>query len=200
MNRIYFLNIFLLFLILTIPSHALPIEVKIKGISDNILPTIVAVANFTNNGFEDEYRYEYCIVSNLEDKCENSIYRSSETVFIPSGQSWITDLILNIRNPGEYWFKVNMYYGSEKSTDSIKFEAYEESVQEEFLPPTVLTLAIEGIRISGMSLFKFAPYFSLICIFIVFFILYKKKKEERFYRIAKQKTLTTIANLRRMKK
>lgn len=199
MKRIKFFQfVFFLFLFILIPSYASPI-VEIRGISDNTIPEIIAVVNIINTDLEDHfYDYEYCILSDMLIGCENSIDRDSGFRFIEGTESWLTELVLNVNNPGQYWFKVNVYQDSEKITDSKFFEAFEEFPEfpePELLPTTGLALAMENF-----SLFNFIIPISSIFVVLTILFLYKRKKEDKIYRKAIDNSLFPIMYAKQRRK
>ncbi len=190
MKRIKFFRfVFFLFLFILIPCYASPL-VKIKGISDNTIPEIIAVANITNIDSEDHfYEYDYCIVSDKSNECDNSINKAFDSRFIRAKESWLTELILDVNDPGEYWFKVNFYQGSEKSTDSKFFKAFKEFPEfpnPQSLPPIGFALATENISLFNLAL----PIVSISAVFVIL-LLYKRKKENK-YRQAIEDSLIPI--------
>jgi hypothetical protein len=191
MKRIKFFQfVFFLFLFILIPCYASSI-VEIKGISDNTIPEIIAVVNIINTDLEDHlYEYEYCILSDMLSSCVNSIDRGSGSIFIEATDNRLTELTLNVNEPGEYWFKFNLYQDSEKITDSKFFTAFEEFPEfpkPEALPTTGFALAMENV-------FSFNIILPIASIFAVLTILslYKRKKEDKIYREAIENSLFPI--------
>jgi len=191
MKRIKFFQfVFFLFLFILIPSYASPL-VEIKGISDNTIPEIIAVVNIINIDLEDHlYKYEYCILSDMLSSCDNSIDRASGSRFIGATESWLTELALNISNPGEYWFKVNIYQDLEKITDSKFFNAFEEF--PEFYKPEPLPTTGFALAMGDFSLFNLIlPIASIFAILTILF-LYKRKEEDKIYRKAIENSLFPV--------
>jgi hypothetical protein len=106
-----------------------PAQVKINAITDNTVPTITANVTITNEGSANyEYHYEYCIVDSQDNQCNggDDIDYGMGAKLIAAGQSWTTDLTLNVPSPGTYWFKVYVYWGTERSTAVQQFNAVSE--------------------------------------------------------------------------
>ena len=103
-----------------------PAEVRIIRIADATVSSISAEVNITNEGTTGyEYQYEYCVVSNINDNCgdgDNVAYASAAK-YINTGVTWNTNLGLVVPTPGVYYFKVVVYYGTEKSGSSLLFTA-----------------------------------------------------------------------------
>jgi len=113
-----------------------PPEVKIISMIDTTIPTIVADLIITNEGTtSQEYQYEYCIVSDQSNQCggNDDVDYSSGAKLIHPGQTWNTQLSLNVNTPGTYWFKIRVYYGIEMSASSKQFVATTQTVN----PPNV---------------------------------------------------------------
>jgi len=101
-------------------------EVKINAITDNTVPSIVANATITNEGTTDyEYHYEYCVVDTQENRCGggDDVDYALGAKLIAAGQSWTTDLTLTVTTTGVYWYKLVVYWGTEKSVAIQQFNA-----------------------------------------------------------------------------
>ncbi len=113
---------------------ASPAEVKINSCIDNTIPTLTIDAEITNEGNADqEYQYEYCIVTNQSNPCgggDDIDYRSAAKL-IAQGQTFNPFLTLNANTTGRYYFKLVVYYGVEASGASIICDAVPEP------PPSV---------------------------------------------------------------
>jgi len=110
--------------------EASPAEVKINSITDNIIPSISANITITNEGTAGyEYQYEYCVVDSINNQCgggDDTAYAFAAK-YLNAGQSWTTDLSLTVPNTGTYWYKVYVYWGTEKSVAVRQFDAVEEA-------------------------------------------------------------------------
>jgi len=110
--------------------EASPAQVKINSITDNTVPSITANVTITNEGVVGyEYQYEYCIVDNIDNQCGegDDVAYAMGAKYIQAGESWTTNLTLNITNPGTYWYKVYVYWGAERSVAILQFNAVEEA-------------------------------------------------------------------------
>ncbi|GIU68388.1 MAG: hypothetical protein KatS3mg001_238 [Candidatus Pacearchaeota archaeon] len=107
-----------------------PAQVKINSIVDNTIPTITADVTITNEGSgAQEYQYEYCIVSEQTNQCggDDDIDYASGAKLLNPGESFNTLLTLDgVTSPGDYYFKIVVYFGTEKSGASQLFTAVEE--------------------------------------------------------------------------
>ncbi|MFH0779237.1 MAG: DUF2341 domain-containing protein [Parcubacteria group bacterium] len=103
-----------------------PAQVIINSISDTTLPSVAANITITNEGTAQyEYQYEYCVVSSEDNRCggsDDTAYASAAKL-IKAGESWTTELGLVISYPGNYWFKLVVYWGTESSGASRTFTA-----------------------------------------------------------------------------
>ncbi|MFT7616024.1 MAG: hypothetical protein ACI8Y7_000852, partial [Candidatus Woesearchaeota archaeon] len=104
-----------------------PAEVKINSITDKTIPTITADSIITNEGSgAQEYQYEYCVVAEESNSCgggDDLDYASGAKLLQP-GESWNTQLTLDeVNQIGVLWFKLSVYYGTEKSGASQSFTA-----------------------------------------------------------------------------
>jgi len=105
-----------------------PTQVTINSITDTTVPTITASVTITNEGENwYEYPYEFCIVDEQSNQCNggDDVAHGSGSKRIEAGQSWTSDMTLNVPTAGDYWFKVVVYWGTEKSGASRQFTATE---------------------------------------------------------------------------
>jgi len=110
-----------------------PAQVKINSITDNTIPSISANVTISNEGSAGyEYQYEWCVVSSEDNPCGggDDVFYSSAAKYIQAGEDWNTTLNATVSNTGSYWFKVVVYYGTEKSGASQTFTAVEEEEEE----------------------------------------------------------------------
>ncbi|MBU4457032.1 MAG: hypothetical protein KKA65_06035 [Nanoarchaeota archaeon] len=106
-----------------------PAEVTIIGISDKVIPGITADVRITNEGTADyEYHYEYCIVDTQNNECGgiDDICYGMGAKWINITKSWVTQFTCD--NNGfvagtNYWFKVVVFWGTEKSGATQLFTA-----------------------------------------------------------------------------
>jgi hypothetical protein len=106
--------------------EASPCRVEIVGIIDNTVPDITADVIIENEGGAAyEYHYEYCIVSDQYDQCggNNDVDYASGSKLLQAGETWNPKFTLSVPEEGDYYFKVVVYWGTEKSGASRKFTA-----------------------------------------------------------------------------
>ena len=111
--------------------RASPAQVKINSITDNTIPSISANVVITNEGSVDtEYQYEWCVVSNQDESCgdSNNISYSSAAKLITKGTDWVTNLNATVPTAGNYWFKLVVHYGINRSVATQSFSAIASSV------------------------------------------------------------------------
>lgn len=143
-------------------------QVKINSITDNTIPSITANVVISNESVMDyEYTYEWCVVSEEDNECGggDDVFAASATKFIEAGEDWNTDLNATVPTPGNYWFKLLVYWDEQSSGSYITFTAEEEEVPPSPPPsgggggeaPSPVTRAIfEGIAYSlaQITIFK----------------------------------------------
>ncbi len=115
-----------------------PAQVIINSVSGNI-PTAIANLTVTNEGLSGyEYQYEWCIVSDINNACGggDDVYRGTGAKFINPGEDWNTNLTATINTPGDYYYKVVVYFGTEKSGSSRTFTINSGTVTPPVNPPT----------------------------------------------------------------
>jgi heme/copper-type cytochrome/quinol oxidase subunit 2 len=104
-----------------------PAQVKINSIIDKTIPSITANVTITNEGSSEyEYHYEYCIVAEESNICGggDDLAYVSASKLLNASESWNTLLTLDgITRTGTLWFKVIVYYGTERSGASQTFVA-----------------------------------------------------------------------------
>ena len=103
-----------------------PAQVIINAITDTSIPSITADVTISNEGNAGyEYKYEWCVVDTEWNACGggDDIFYSSASKFIEAYTDWNTNLNATVPNPGFYWFKVVVYWGTEQSGASQTFTA-----------------------------------------------------------------------------
>ncbi len=103
-----------------------PAQVQINAITDNVVPSIAASITIKNEGGSDyEYQYAYCVVDDQSNQCGggDDVFYGADAKYILAGQSWTTTLNATVPNPGLYWFKLIVYWGTEKSAAVRQFNA-----------------------------------------------------------------------------
>ena len=103
-----------------------PAQVIINGINNAQVPNISANVTITDEGITGyEYHYEWCVVPGASDICGggHDIYYATASKFINSGQDFNTNLTATVPTAGNYFFKLVVYFGTEKSGSSRSFTA-----------------------------------------------------------------------------
>ena len=103
-----------------------PAEVKINAITDNTIPSITANVTIKNEGGSwYEYKYAYCVVDDQSNQCGggDDIYYKKGSKKLNAGQSWTTNLNATVPDPGTYFFKLIVYWGTERSSAVEQFNA-----------------------------------------------------------------------------
>jgi uncharacterized membrane protein YgcG len=103
-----------------------PAQVIINSISDTSIPSIGANITITNEGLSGyEYQYEWCVVSNPNNACGggDDVFYASAAKYINPGEDFNTTLTADVPNPGNYYFKTVVYFGTESSGSSRSFTA-----------------------------------------------------------------------------
>lgn len=106
--------------------RASPAQVKINSMTGTVVPSISANVVITNEGTVDtEYQYEWCVVANQNDSCGDpgNIFYASAAKLIVKGQDWVTDLNAGVPDAGNYWFKLVVHFGTNRSVASQSFTA-----------------------------------------------------------------------------
>ncbi len=115
-----------------------PAQVLINSISDLTVPSIAADITITNEGTAPfEYPYEWCVVSSVNNACGggDDVYHGSAAKLIAVGENFNTTLSATVPTPGNYYFKLVAYFGTEASAASRSFTAVADGVPPE-PPPT----------------------------------------------------------------
>ena len=100
-----------------------PAQVIINSVSGNT-PLATANLTITNEGLAGyEYQYEWCVVSDINNSCGggDDLYHGTGAKFINPGEDFNTNLTATVTNPGNYYFKVKVYFGIESSGSSRTF-------------------------------------------------------------------------------
>lgn len=104
-------------------------QVIVNSIVDDTVPIITANVTISNESTMDyEYSYEWCVVSSEDNECGggDDIFSSSAAKFIEAGEDWNTNLGATVSTPGNYWFKLIVYWDGGSSGSHITFTAEEE--------------------------------------------------------------------------
>jgi hypothetical protein len=103
-----------------------PLQVIINNVTNNVTPNIAANITLTNEGLSgSEYQYEWCVVSDISNACGggNDVFHATAAKYINSHEDFNTNLTATVPNPGNYYFKVVGYFGTENSVASRSFTA-----------------------------------------------------------------------------
>jgi uncharacterized membrane protein YgcG len=103
-----------------------PAQVIINSMSDVTVPEVAANVTITNEGLTGyEYQYEWCVVSNINNSCGggDDVFHGVAAKFINPGDDFNTVLTATVPNPGDYYFKMIVYFGTESSGSSRSFTA-----------------------------------------------------------------------------
>ena len=103
-----------------------PAQVLINSVSGTTVPDITANITIANEGLTGyEYQYEWCVVTDADNVCGggNDTYHATAAKFINAGEDFNTTLSATVANPGDYIFKLVVYYGTESSRASRTFTA-----------------------------------------------------------------------------
>jgi len=106
-----------------------PARVTINSITDNTVPSITAnfaIANEGNVG--NEYHYEYCVVSTIENVCGggDDIAYALAAEFIEAGVEEEFNKTLTVNTIGTYFWKVAVYWSTERSVAVLQYNAVAE--------------------------------------------------------------------------
>ena len=103
-----------------------PAQVLINNVTDLITPEIIANVTITNEGLTGyEYQYEWCVVTDSGNPCGggDDVYFAEAAKFINPGEDFNTNLSATVSTPGNYVFKLVVYFGLENSKASRTFTA-----------------------------------------------------------------------------
>ncbi len=109
-----------------------PARVAINSITDNTVPSITANIEIANEGGAPyEYQYEYCVVDTIENICgggDDIAYALSAEEIDPGEENkYVANKTLTVNEIGTYWYKLAVYWGTEKSVAVLQFDARSES-------------------------------------------------------------------------
>jgi uncharacterized membrane protein YgcG len=103
-----------------------PAQVIINSFSDVTVPQVAANITITNEGLSGyEYQYEWCVVSSVNNVCGggDDVFHAIAAKYINSGEDFNTTLTADVPTPGNYFFKVVAYFGTDSSVASRTFTA-----------------------------------------------------------------------------
>ncbi len=107
-----------------------PAQVLVTGMSDVTIPTISSSVRITNEGaVAYEYQYTWCVTNSDVNLCGggNDVFSSTAAKLILPGESWDTSLSSTVSTIGNYWFHVQVQFGSDSSYASQSFTALRDS-------------------------------------------------------------------------
>ncbi len=101
-----------------------PAQVIINSVNATTVPNVSANVTITNEGSGGyEYQYEWCVVSTANNTCGggDDVYHATAAKFILPGEDFNTNLSATVPTAGNYYFKLVVYFGTEKSGSSRTF-------------------------------------------------------------------------------
>jgi len=101
-----------------------PAQVLVTGFNDLTIPSIVGEVRITNEGaVAYEYQYMWCVTDSDINLCGggNDVFGSSAAKLIQPGENWNTNLSATVSVVGNYWFHVQVQFGSDSSYASQSF-------------------------------------------------------------------------------
>lgn len=107
-----------------------PAQVLITGFPDLTVPSVVSLVRITNEGSDAyEYQYTWCVTISDANLCGggDDIFSSSAAKLIQSGENWDTSLPVTVQDAGNYWFHIQVAFGSDSSYASQSFTATSQS-------------------------------------------------------------------------
>jgi hypothetical protein len=103
-----------------------PAQIIITSMAATQVPNISANVRITNEGTAaNEYQYEWCVVSNSSNTCGggDDTYYGSAAKLIQPGENFDTVLTTTVPVTGTYYFKVNVFFGTDVSHAIRQFTA-----------------------------------------------------------------------------
>lgn len=101
-----------------------PAQVIINSVTANSQSDISASVTITNEGLAGyEYQYAWCVVTDINNACGggDDTYYASAAKFINAGADFNTNLTATVPSDGTYYFKLLVYFGTERSGSSRSF-------------------------------------------------------------------------------
>ncbi len=105
-----------------------PAQVLVQNFSDLTAPNISTATRITNEGTTAyEYQYTWCITDSEINVCGggNDIFNSTAAKLIQPGENFDTVLNSTIVTAGNYWFHLDVQFGSDSSQAIQSFTATE---------------------------------------------------------------------------
>ncbi len=107
-----------------------PAQVLIQSFSDLIIPTIGTGVRITNEGVTAyEYQYTWCVTDSASNLCGggNDVFSSTAAKLIQPGANFDTTLNSTVSTAGNYYFHINVQFGSDSSEVNQSFTAVAET-------------------------------------------------------------------------
>jgi hypothetical protein len=103
-----------------------PAQVFIQNFTDLTNPSIGTAVRITNEGVgEYEYQYTWCVTDAVDNLCGggNDIFSATAAKLIQAHENYDMVATSTVPLPGNYWFHINVTYGSQMSTANQSFTA-----------------------------------------------------------------------------
>ena len=103
-----------------------PAQVFIQNISDLTNPSIGTNIRITNEGTSEyEYQYTWCITDSIDNLCGggDDVFSGSNAKLIQAHENYDFNATSTVPNPGNYFFHINVLYGSQSSSAYQSFTA-----------------------------------------------------------------------------
>jgi hypothetical protein len=107
-----------------------PAQVLIQSFSDLTVSTIATAVRITNEGSAAyEYQYTWCVTDSEANECGggDDVFSSSAAKLIQAGENFDTTLNSTVSTAGNYWFHIDVQFGSDSSQASQTFTATTET-------------------------------------------------------------------------
>jgi hypothetical protein len=107
-----------------------PAQVIIQSFSDLITPTIGTAVRITNEGSTAyEYQYTWCVTDSALNGCGggNDVFSSTAAKLIAVGENFDTTLSSTVSTAGNYYFHIDVQFGSDSSTANQSFTAVDDT-------------------------------------------------------------------------
>lgn len=103
-----------------------PVQVLVTGVTDLTIPSIATSIRITNEGtLAYEYEYTWCITNSDVNLCGggDDVFSSTASKLIQPSENWDTSLTSTVSATGNYWFHIQVNFGSDVSYASQSFTA-----------------------------------------------------------------------------
>lgn len=105
-----------------------PAQVLVVGVSDVSVPTIIGDVRITNEGVTAyEYQYSWCVTNSDANLCGggDDLFNATGAKLIQPGENWDIALPATVSSIGNFWFHVQVQFGSDTSYAYQSFTAVE---------------------------------------------------------------------------